>query len=83
MFKLVSCSLLRQSTPFESLIRDKLSANQPDAFEWFWSEQVPGAVTSFVNHLEGDARFAAATALYVVILTLLQVKFFMMSLKLG
>uniref|UniRef100_A0A2N9F8I6 LETM1-like protein n=1 Tax=Fagus sylvatica TaxID=28930 RepID=A0A2N9F8I6_FAGSY len=54
--------LLRQTAPLESLIRDKLSAKQTEAYEWFFSEQVPVLVTSFVNYLEGDARFTAATA---------------------
>ncbi|KAG5003207.1 hypothetical protein AAZX31_10G070800 [Glycine max] len=56
-------SLLRLSAPLESLIREKLSAKHPEAYEWFWSEQVPAAVASFVNKLEGDGRFTAAIAL--------------------
>ncbi|XP_020236623.1 uncharacterized protein LOC109816143 isoform X2 [Cajanus cajan] len=59
----VQRSLLRLSAPMESLIREKLSAKQPEAYEWFWSEQVPAVVTSFVNKLEGDVRFAATVAL--------------------
>lgn len=59
------CSLLRVSAPLESLIRDKLSAKQPEAFECFWSKQVPVSVTSFVNYFEGDPCFTAATAMYV------------------
>ncbi|XP_031266218.1 uncharacterized protein LOC116124635 isoform X2 [Pistacia vera] len=59
----VQRSLLRQSAPLESLIRDKLSAKQPEAYEWFWSELIPVVVTSFVNYFEEDQRFAAATAL--------------------
>ncbi|KAL5124792.1 Mitochondrial proton/calcium exchanger protein [Glycine soja] len=59
----VQKSLLRLSAPLESLIREKLSAKHPEAYEWFWSEQVPAAVTSFVNKLEGDGRFTAAIAL--------------------
>ncbi|CAK9159861.1 unnamed protein product [Ilex paraguariensis] len=58
----VQKSLLRQSAPLESVIREKLSAKQPEAYDWFWSEQVPAVVTSFVNHFEKDQRFAAATA---------------------
>ena len=58
-------SLLRLSAPLESLIKEKLSAKHPEAYEWFWSEQVPAAVASFVNKLEGDGRFTAAIALYV------------------
>ncbi|XP_062168200.1 uncharacterized protein LOC133874321 isoform X2 [Alnus glutinosa] len=60
----VQRSLLRQSAPLESLIRDKLSSKQPEAFEWFWSEQVPEVVMSFVNYFEGDGRFSAATAVF-------------------
>ncbi|KAG4996410.1 hypothetical protein JHK85_027849 [Glycine max] len=56
-------SLLRLSAPLESLIKEKLSAKHPEAYEWFWSEQVPAAVASFVNKLEGDGRFTAAIAL--------------------
>ncbi|XP_034223401.1 uncharacterized protein LOC117633758 isoform X3 [Prunus dulcis] len=57
----VQRSLLRQSASLESLIRDQLSAKQPEAYEWFFSEQVPLVVTSFVNYFEGDSRFTAAT----------------------
>lgn len=60
----VQRSLLRQSAPLESVIRDELSAKQPEVYEWFWSEQVPAVVTSFVNYFEKDQRFAAATAVY-------------------
>ncbi|KAJ4830059.1 hypothetical protein Tsubulata_009674 [Turnera subulata] len=60
----VQKSLLRQSAPLESLIRDKLSAKQPEAYEWLLSEQVPVVVTSFVNYFEGDQRFSAATAVF-------------------
>ncbi|KAK7278701.1 hypothetical protein RJT34_23737 [Clitoria ternatea] len=59
----VQRSLLRLSAPLESLIREQLSAKQPEAYEWFWSEQVPAVVTSFVSKLEGDGRFTAASAL--------------------
>lgn len=55
------CSLLRQYAPLESVIREKLSDKQPDIYDWFWSEQVPAVVTSFVNYFEGDSRFTAAT----------------------
>ncbi|XP_040372368.1 uncharacterized protein LOC112192250 isoform X2 [Rosa chinensis] len=57
----VQKSLLRQSTSLETLIRDQLSAKQPEAYEWFCSEQVPLVVTSFVNYFERDPCFAAAT----------------------
>ncbi|KAK7268044.1 hypothetical protein RIF29_20728 [Crotalaria pallida] len=59
----VQRSLLRLSAPLESLIREKLSAKQPEAYEWFWSEQVPAIGKSFVNKFEGDGRFTAAVAL--------------------
>lgn len=55
-------SLSRQSAPLESLIRDSLLAKQPEAYDWFWSEQIPVVVTTFVNYFEKDLRFAAATA---------------------
>ncbi|CAN4094112.1 unnamed protein product [Withania somnifera] len=32
------------------------------AYDWFWSEQLPAAVTTFVNYFENDQRFVAATA---------------------
>ncbi|KAA8518533.1 hypothetical protein F0562_016007 [Nyssa sinensis] len=60
----VQRSLLWQSASLESAIRDKLSAKQPEDYEWFWSEQVPAVVTTFVNYFERDPRFSAATAVY-------------------
>ncbi|CAN6716931.1 unnamed protein product [Malus baccata var. baccata] len=57
----VQRSILRESASLESLIRDQLSAKQPEAYEWFFSEQVPLVVTSFVNYFEGDPRYTAAT----------------------
>ncbi|CAK7341915.1 unnamed protein product [Dovyalis caffra] len=48
----------------ESFIRGKLSAKQPEAYEWFWSKQVPLVVTCFLNYLEEDPRFTAATAVF-------------------
>ncbi|KAJ6330523.1 hypothetical protein OIU76_009169 [Salix suchowensis] len=60
----VQRSLSRQTAPLVSLIRDKLSAKQPEAYEWFWSKQVPILVTSFLNYLEEDPRFTAATAVF-------------------
>ncbi|CAN0847198.1 hypothetical protein LINGRAHAP2_LOCUS4844 [Linum grandiflorum] len=56
-------SLLRLSAPLETLIREKLSAKQLEAGEWFWVEQIPLVVTSFINYFEGDPRFTAATAM--------------------
>lgn len=57
--------MLRQSGPLESVIREKLSTKQPEACEWFWSEQVPTVVATFVNYFERDMRFIAATSMYV------------------
>ncbi|CAN1277504.1 hypothetical protein LINPERPRIM_LOCUS16342 [Linum perenne] len=58
----VQRNLLRLSAPLESLIREKLSAKQLEAGEWFWAEQIPLVVTSFVNYFEGDPRFTVVTA---------------------
>ncbi|XP_024011508.1 uncharacterized protein LOC18018143 isoform X2 [Eutrema salsugineum] len=60
----VQRSLSRQSSPLDSMMRDKLSSSHPEANEWFWSDQVPSAVTSFVTCFEGDQRFVAATSAY-------------------
>ncbi|XWS59444.1 hypothetical protein CRYUN_Cryun08bG0122300 [Craigia yunnanensis] len=57
----VQRSLLRQSALLESLMREKLSAKQPEAYDWFWTEQVPAVVISFLNYFDGDLRFTAAT----------------------
>ncbi|XP_074269112.1 uncharacterized protein LOC141592380 [Silene latifolia] len=57
----VQRSLLRLSAPLETIIREKLSGKQPQLFDWFWSEQIPVVVTTFVNHFERDPRFKAAT----------------------
>ncbi|XP_042512406.1 uncharacterized protein LOC122087374 isoform X2 [Macadamia integrifolia] len=56
----VQRSLLRLSASLESLIKDELSAKQPEAYDWFWSDQLPIVVTTFVNHFERDPRFTAA-----------------------
>lgn len=68
MIEWFHCSLLRQSAPLENIIREKLSAKQPGAYEWFWSDRVPMVVTTFVNYFERDSRFTAATSLYVVLI---------------
>ncbi|KAI3871956.1 hypothetical protein MKX03_016729 [Papaver bracteatum] len=60
----VQRSLLRQCAPLENLIKDELSAKQPEAYEWFWSDQLPMVVTTFVNYFERDPRFVAATSIY-------------------
>lgn len=56
------CSLSKQCAPLESVIREKLFAKQPQAYDWFWSEQIPVAVTSFVDYFEKEQRFAPANA---------------------
>ncbi|KAL3839311.1 hypothetical protein ACJIZ3_023902 [Penstemon smallii] len=60
----VQRSLSRQSAPLESVIKDKFLAKQPEAYDWFWSEQIPAVVTSFVNFFDKEQCFAPATALY-------------------
>ncbi|KAB5519692.1 hypothetical protein DKX38_024011 [Salix brachista] len=60
----VQRSLLRQSAPLESLIRDKLSAKQPEAYEWFWSKQAPMVAASFFNYLEEDLSITSGTAVF-------------------
>lgn len=62
MLLLLECSLLRQSAILEAVINDKLSSKQPQGQEWFWMEQVPGAVTNFANYIEKDERFWAVTS---------------------
>ncbi|KAI3823351.1 hypothetical protein L1987_04786 [Smallanthus sonchifolius] len=57
----VQRSLSRHSAPLVSVIRDALSEKQPELYDWFWSEQVPSVVSSFVNYFEKDQRFAAGT----------------------
>ncbi|KAK1300350.1 hypothetical protein QJS10_CPB13g01513 [Acorus calamus] len=60
----VQRSLLKQSSPLESLIREELSAKQPGAYEWFWDQQHPMVVTNFINLLEREPHFNAATTLF-------------------
>ncbi|CAK8544113.1 unnamed protein product [Lathyrus sativus] len=52
----VQRSLLRLSALLESLIKEKLSAKQPKAYDWFWSKQVPAVVASFINKIEGSGK---------------------------
>lgn len=59
----VQRSLSRQCAPLENVIREELSAKQPAAYEWFWSHQHTMAVTTYVNLLEKDPSFMAATML--------------------
>ncbi|KAF8118782.1 hypothetical protein N665_0002s0092 [Sinapis alba] len=60
----VQRSLSRLAAPLDSMMRDKLSSSNPEANEWFWSDQVPPAVASFVSCFEGDQRFVAAASAY-------------------
>ncbi|KAL3628247.1 hypothetical protein CASFOL_027293 [Castilleja foliolosa] len=60
----VQRSLSRQSAPLESVINDKLLDKQPEANDWFWSEQIPAVVTSFVNFFDKEQRFAPANKVY-------------------
>ncbi|KAG8374068.1 hypothetical protein BUALT_Bualt11G0092400 [Buddleja alternifolia] len=60
----VQRSLSRQSAPLESVIRDKFLAKQPEAYNWFWSEQIPAVVASFITYFEKEQRFTVATAMY-------------------
>ncbi|XP_010486821.1 PREDICTED: uncharacterized protein LOC104764910 isoform X2 [Camelina sativa] len=60
----VQRSLSRQAAPLENMMRENLSSKHPKAYESFWSEQIPSTVTSFVNYIEGDQRFVAATSVY-------------------
>ncbi|WJX79541.1 hypothetical protein P8452_62653 [Trifolium repens] len=52
----VQRSLLRLSALLESLIREKLSAKQPKAYDWFLSKQVPAVVASFIKKFEGSEK---------------------------
>ncbi|EOA29861.1 hypothetical protein CARUB_v10012955mg [Capsella rubella] len=60
----VQRSLSRQAALLENMMLDNLSSKHPKAYEWFWSEQIPSIVTYFVNYIEGDQRFVAATSVY-------------------
>lgn len=60
----IRCSLMRLSVPLETIIRDELSAKQASAYEWFWLQQYPTIVASFVHLLEREPQFNAATTMY-------------------
>ncbi|KAJ4883383.1 LETM1-like protein [Raphanus sativus] len=62
LYVFVQRSLSRQAAPLDSVMRDKLSSTHPQANGWFWSHQVPSAVSSFLNCFERDQRFVAATS---------------------
>ncbi|XP_031493332.1 uncharacterized protein LOC116259598 isoform X2 [Nymphaea colorata] len=57
----VQRSLLRQSAPLESVITKELSGKDQVASEWFWSQQNPVVMASYVNYFEATPRFAEAT----------------------
>ncbi|CAA6668480.1 unnamed protein product [Spirodela intermedia] len=59
----VQRSLMRLSVPLETMIRDELSAKQASAYEWFWTQQYPTVVASFVHLLEREPQFQAATTI--------------------
>nr|XP_043609735.1 uncharacterized protein LOC122581566 isoform X4 [Erigeron canadensis] len=54
---LVQKSLSQLCATLENAIRDTLSDKKSELYEWFWSEQVPLAVSTYVNYFE-DQRFA-------------------------
>lgn len=58
----VQRSMSRQLTPLKESINEQFSARSPSAEKWFWSEQHPIAVASFVDILERDSRFTAVTS---------------------
>ncbi|RAL51717.1 hypothetical protein DM860_010435 [Cuscuta australis] len=55
-------SISKLSAPLESVINNKLLANQQEIFEWFWSEQIPAVVTTFVNYFQREKSFTSSTA---------------------
>ncbi|KAJ7548160.1 hypothetical protein O6H91_07G000700 [Diphasiastrum complanatum] len=58
----VQRSLSHQCLPLEASIREHLSSRDPAAIEWLWSQQLPYAVSNFVNLLEKCPCFAAVTS---------------------
>ncbi|CAH9063660.1 unnamed protein product, partial [Cuscuta europaea] len=54
--------VLKQSSPLESVIRDELLAKQPAVYEWFWSEQIPTVVATFINYFGSNQHFTSATS---------------------
>ena len=57
------CSLSQLSATLESVIKDALSDKQPELCEWFWSQQVPIAVSTFVSYFEEDQQFSDLTGI--------------------
>ncbi|KAF3790537.1 LETM1 and EF-hand domain-containing protein anon-60Da, partial [Nymphaea thermarum] len=66
----VQRSLLRQSAPLESVITKELSGKDQVANEWFWSQQNPVVMASYVHYFEATPRFAEATKVYASFLEL-------------
>ncbi|GJX69795.1 LETM1-like protein [Tanacetum coccineum] len=56
-------SLSQLSATLESVIKDALSDKQPELCEWFWSQQVPIAVSTFVSNFEEDQQFSDLTGI--------------------
>ncbi|KAI3696864.1 hypothetical protein L6452_29455 [Arctium lappa] len=56
-------SMSRLCATLEIVISDALSDEQPELYEWFWSEQVPMVVSDFVNYFEEDERFSGVTGM--------------------
>ncbi|XP_078447113.1 uncharacterized protein LOC144715999 isoform X2 [Wolffia australiana] len=59
----VQRSLIKLSVPLETMIRDEVSSKEASAYDWFWSQQYPTVVSYFVNLLEREPQFQAATSL--------------------
>ncbi|KAJ3676930.1 hypothetical protein LUZ60_002654 [Juncus effusus] len=59
----VQRSLSRLRGPLETEIRDQISRKKLEINEWYWSNQNPLVVTTFVNLFEKDIRFSAATSI--------------------
>ncbi|KAH7443213.1 hypothetical protein KP509_02G026100 [Ceratopteris richardii] len=58
----VQRSISRQLAPLEDSINEQFRARKSNAEKWFWSEQHPLTVTSFVELLESDSRFTTVTS---------------------
>ncbi|EPS59100.1 hypothetical protein M569_15710, partial [Genlisea aurea] len=56
-------SISRHCAPLEETIRDKLMTKGSEACEWFFSEQIPVAASSFVNFFD-ENYFAPRTTTY-------------------
>lgn len=58
----VQRSISRQLTPLQESINQQFLARKSSAEKWFWSQQHPLAVASFVDLLELDSRFTSVTS---------------------